>query len=68
MKLLSFYPSQDIIRDNCDLNYYYNNSSIKPVVLDRGSEIIMINCLNKKSIECTSNDDIPIKFQIIHMS
>ena len=40
---------------------YFNNTSIKPAVLDGSNKIILADWLNKKSLECTSNNDIPIK-------
>ena len=62
-KLLYFYLTKEITRDNCEFNFYYNNTSFRPGVLSVGSVIILANWLDKKSIECTSNNDIPVKIQ-----
>ena len=51
-----FYLPQQVIKDSCNFKYYYNNTYIKPVVFDRGDEIISANYLNKESIECIINN------------
>ena len=42
-------------------NYYFNYTSIKPAVVDGGDEIILVDWVNKKSFECASNNDTPMK-------
>ena len=32
-----------IIKENCDSQYYFNNTNVKPSVLDHGHEIILVN-------------------------
>ena len=56
-----FDPAKDIIKDSCTFNYCFNNTSIKPVALDGGTENILANWLDKKSLKHTSYNDIPIK-------
>ena len=51
----------DIIRENCNFDFYYNKSNIIPTVLDGGNEIILGNWLNDKHIICNINNDIPVK-------
>ena len=51
----------DIIKDNCNFMFYYNETDITPIVLDGGNEIILANWPNDKHIICTINNDIPIK-------
>ena len=51
----------DIIRDNCNFDFYYNKSNIIPTILDRGNEIILANWPNDKHIICNINNDIPVK-------
>ena len=52
----------DIIKQNCDFIFYYNNKSgITPIGLDGGNEIILANWPTDKHIICTINNDIPIK-------
>ena len=33
----------NIIKENCDFQYYFNNTDVKPSVLDCGHEIILAN-------------------------
>ena len=51
----------DIIRKNCNFNFYFNKTDITPTVLDGGDEIILANWLNDKHIICNINNDIPVK-------
>ena len=52
---------KDINKDSCTFNYYFNNTSIKPVVLDASDEIILAKWLSKKYLDYTRNNDISIK-------
>ena len=56
-----FNLTTDIIRDNCNFNFYYNKSDIIPTILDKGNEIILANWPNDKHIICNINNDIPVK-------
>ena len=51
----------DIIKDNCNFDFYYNKSNIIPTILDGSNEIILANWLNDKHIICNINNDIPVK-------
>ena len=51
----------DIIRKNCNFNFYYNKTDVTPTVLDGGDEIILANWPNDKHIICNINNDIPVK-------
>ena len=51
----------DIIRDNCNFDFYHNKSDIIPTILDRGNKIILANWPNDKHIICNINNDIPVK-------
>ena len=51
----------DIIRKNCNFDFYYNKTDITPTVLDGGNEIILDNWPNDKHIICNINNDIPVK-------
>ena len=51
----------DIIRNNCNLDFYYNKTDVTPTVLDGGDEIILANWPNDKHIICNINNDIPVK-------
>ena len=51
----------DIIKNNYDFDFYFNNTDITPSVLDGGDEIVLANWPNDKHIICNINNDIPIK-------
>ena len=50
----------DIIRNNCNFDFYYNKTDVTPTVLDGGDEKILANWPNGKHI-CNINNDIPVK-------
>ena len=56
-----FNLTTDIIRNNCNFDFYYNKTDINPTVLDGGDEIILANWPNDKHIICNINNDIPVK-------
>ena len=56
-----FNLTTDIIRKNCNFDFYYNKTDITPTVLDEGDEIILANWPNDKHIICNINNDIPVK-------
>ena len=51
----------DIIRNNCNFDFDFNNSEITPTVLVGGDEILLANWPNYKHIICNINTDIPVK-------
>ena len=56
-----FNLTTDIIRNNCNFDFYYNKTDVTPTVLDGGDEIILANWPNDKHIICNINSDIPVK-------
>ena len=50
----------DVIRMNCEFQYYYNKTDIKPTILDGGFQIILANWPNYRKIMCSHNNNIPI--------
>ena len=56
-----FNLTMDIIRNNCNFYFHFNNTEIAPTVLDGGDEIILANWPNDKHIICNINNDIPVK-------
>ena len=56
-----FNLTKDIIRNNCNFDFYYNKTDVTPAVLDGGDEIILANWPNDKHIICNINNDIPVK-------
>ena len=56
-----FNLTTDVIRNNCNFDFYYNKTDVTPTVLDGGDEIIPANWPNDKHIICNINNDIPVK-------
>ena len=56
-----FNLTTDIIRNNCNFDFYYNKTDVTPTVLDGGNKIILANWPDDKHIICNINSDIPIK-------
>ena len=56
-----FNLTTDIIQNNCDFDFYFNNTDVTPTVLDGGDEIVLANWPNDKHLICNINNDIPIK-------
>ena len=49
-----------MIKQNCDIIFYFNKSDITPTVLESGNEIILANWPDNKCMICTINSDFPI--------
>ena len=56
-----FYLGADIIKENCDFHYYFNNTNVKPSVLDGGHEILLANLPKTRYVICNDNHNFPIK-------
>ena len=50
----------DVKRANCEYQYYYNKTNIKPTVLNGGFQIILANWPNYRKIMCSHNNNIPV--------
>ena len=50
----------DVIKANCEFQYYYNKTDIKPTVLDGGFQIILANWPNYRKIMCSHKNNNPI--------
>ena len=55
-----FKLESDVIRVNCEFQYYYNRPDIKPTVLNGGFQIILANWPNYRKIMCSHNNNIPV--------
>ena len=55
-----FNLESDVIKANCEFQYYYNKTDIKPTVLHGGFQIILANWPNYRKIMCSHNNNIPI--------
>ena len=53
------------IRQNCDFNYYFNKTDVKPSVLDGGCQIILANWPSYKRITCAHNNNIPVNIPCV---
>ena len=49
-----------MIKANCEFQYYYNKTDIKPTVLDGGFQIILANWPNYRKMMCSHNNNIQI--------
>ena len=58
-----FNLTTDIIKNNCNFDFYFNRNDVTPTVLDGGDEIVLANWPNDKHIICNVNNDIPVKIQ-----
>ena len=56
-----FNLTRDIIKNNCNFDFYFNKTDVTPMVLDGSDEIVHANWPNDKHIICNVNNVIPIK-------
>ena len=61
-----FNLNTDIIKNNCDFDFYFNKTDVTSTVLDGGDEIVLANWPNNKHIICNINNDIPIRIPSHH--
>ena len=59
--VIYFNLGAEIIKENCDFQYYVNTTDVKPAVLDGRHEIVLANWPNNKHIFCNDDNNIPIK-------
>ena len=57
---ICFDSNTEIIKENCEFQYFYNKTDVKPAVLDGGNEIILANWPKSKYVICKDNE-YPIK-------
>ena len=50
----------EIIKENCEFDFHFNKTDVKPTVLDGGHQIILANWPSYKKIMCSYNNNIPI--------
>ena len=58
--MIYFNLESDVIKANCEFQYYYNKTDIKPTVLNVGFQIILANWPNYRKIMCLHNNNILI--------
>ena len=56
-----FNLTTDIIKNNCNFDFYFNKADVIPTILDGGDDILLANWPNDKHIICNKNNDIPVK-------
>ena len=49
-----------IIKENCEFDFHFNKTDVKPTVLDGGHQIILANWPSYKKIMCSYNNNILI--------
>ena len=49
------------IKENCEFQYFFNMTDVKPAILDGRQEIVLANRPNNKYVICNDNNNIPIK-------
>ena len=52
-----FNLESDVIKANCEFQYYFSKMDIKPTVLDGGFQIILANWPNYRKIMCSHNNN-----------
>ena len=56
-----------IIKENCEFQHYFNNTDVKPVVLDGGHKIVLAYWPDNKHVICNNKITFLLKFQATHM-
>ena len=56
-----FDSNDEIVKENCEFQYYFNKTDVNPSVLDGGHEIILANWPKSKYVVCKDNHEYPIK-------
>ena len=62
-----FNLTTDIIRYNCNFDFYYNKTDVTPTVLDGGDEIILANWPNDNILYIKLTMTFQSRFQVIPM-
>ena len=62
-----FNLTTDIIKNNCDFDFYFNKTDVTPTVLDGGDEIVLANWPNDKHIICKLTIIFQLEFQVTIM-
>ena len=52
-----FNLGSEIIKENCDFDFHFNKTDVKPTVLDGGYQIILANWPSYKKIMCLYNNN-----------
>ena len=55
-----YFNLEEEIKQNCELEFYFNKTTITPSVLDRGHQIVLANWPSYKRIICTHNNNISV--------
>ena len=55
-----FDSNAEIIKENCEFQYYYNKTDVKPSVLEGGNGIFLANWPKTKYVICKDNHEYPI--------
>ena len=55
-----FNLGSEIIKENCEFNFYFNKTDVKPALLDGGYHIILMNWPSYRRKICVHNNNIPL--------
>ena len=50
----------EILKENCEFDFHFTKTDIKPTVLDGGHQIILADWPSYKKIMCSYNNNIPV--------
>ena len=50
----------EIIKENCEFDFYFKGKNIKPAVLDGGHQVTLANWPSYKNTICSYNNNLPI--------
>ena len=60
-RAIYFNPTTDIIKNNCNFDFYFIKTDVTPTILDGGYEIVLANWPNDKHIIYNLNNGISVK-------
>ena len=55
-----FISGSEIMKENCEVEFHFNKTDVKPTVVDGGYQIILANWPSYKKIMCSHNSNIVI--------
>ena len=59
-RTIYFNLESEVIKSNCEFQYYFNKMDMKPTIFDGGFKIILANWPNYRKIMCSHNSNILI--------
>ena len=59
-RAIYFNLGAEIIKENCEFDFYFNKTNMKPAILDGGHRIILANWPSYEKVICLYNNNLPI--------